>query len=496
MPRPFLSTSPEASKLPDPRFAAARNWTTVKVEPELITRILSSWTAREYCFYHYLDKDAFLDDMNEKKTDFCSELLVNALLATAACTCPEVVDRSKPFSEQSAMTLFYREAKRLWQLDQGKESLPRLQAGICLYLFLGKQGRDKAAQPYLVEACRIGTSLGLFQSPHPQPTHSPHSATNERWAHVRAVTAWSLFQFQLLMSFIYRFPAIIRTRPCMEIPYHNVPEAEALFRSECLRSLILADCNDVVQYSAETGQRARPMLSSQDADTWYHNLSSWYAARPSSLHPDYVPSQVNLLYAMMYQTSIIDVFQPFLNPATAPSGTPKAYTERAQRITSAALREIRRLILVQDLRHGWNHTIAIILHPLSVVGFGTLNEISQVYSNPIHAEGTEPYQGLLVCLRALCVMASYNYYGQPLFRLVTQKCQAMNFRLPSELQSAVEAYTTDEWTKAAAALVSSQYIADIRRLSLNADSARMDDIVSAWEGLSLEGDRDKRAASS
>jgi hypothetical protein len=79
-----LSTSPEASKKPDPRFAAARHWTAVQVEPELITRILSSWTAREYGFYHYLDKDAFLDDMNEKKTDFCSELLVNALLATAA----------------------------------------------------------------------------------------------------------------------------------------------------------------------------------------------------------------------------------------------------------------------------------------------------------------------------------------------------------------------------------------------------------------------------
>lgn len=131
-----------------------------------------------------------------------------------------------------------------------------------------------------------------------------------------------------------------------------------------------------------------------------------------------------------------------------------------------------------------------------MAGFGTLNEISQVYSNPIHAEGSESYQGFLVCLRALCVMASYNYYGQPLFRLVTQKCQAMNFPLPAELQGAVEAYSSDEWTKAAAALVSSQYIADIRRLSLSANSARMDAIVSAWEGLSLERNRDKRAASS
>jgi len=43
-----------------------------------------------------------------------------------------VNDREKPFSETSLTTLFYKEARRLWDSEDGKESLTRLQAAICL----------------------------------------------------------------------------------------------------------------------------------------------------------------------------------------------------------------------------------------------------------------------------------------------------------------------------------------------------------------------------
>lgn len=69
--------------LADPRLASARNWTTVTNDADLLISILSSWTAQEYSYYHYLDRDAFLDDMASSRADFCSELLTNALLASA-----------------------------------------------------------------------------------------------------------------------------------------------------------------------------------------------------------------------------------------------------------------------------------------------------------------------------------------------------------------------------------------------------------------------------
>jgi hypothetical protein len=56
----------------------------------LIGSILDSWTTREYSYYHYLDRDAFLDDMANGRTDFCSALLVNALLASACVGPPNI----------------------------------------------------------------------------------------------------------------------------------------------------------------------------------------------------------------------------------------------------------------------------------------------------------------------------------------------------------------------------------------------------------------------
>jgi hypothetical protein len=82
------SNATTASSLADPRLASARNWTTVIDSTSLLVSILSSWTTHEYSYYHYLDRDAFLDDMASGRTDFCSELLVNALLATACVSNP------------------------------------------------------------------------------------------------------------------------------------------------------------------------------------------------------------------------------------------------------------------------------------------------------------------------------------------------------------------------------------------------------------------------
>lgn len=43
-----------------------------------------------------------------------------------------VKDRQKPFADISMTTLFYKEARRLWDLEEGKDSVTKLQAGICL----------------------------------------------------------------------------------------------------------------------------------------------------------------------------------------------------------------------------------------------------------------------------------------------------------------------------------------------------------------------------
>jgi hypothetical protein len=188
---------------------------------------------------------------------------------------------------------------------------------------------------------------------------------------------------------------------------------------------------------------------------------------------------------MMYHVSIINLFQPFFSLETPPEDM-SDYLVRARSTIALSLFELRGLLAMQESRHGWANTITIVLHPLSVASFGTLDEIAQAYPDPLEAERSEPYQGLLVCLRALGALCSYSFYAQPLFRLLTQKCQAMGLHLPAEVQITLDYYTTEEWTKNAVNLVSSQYIADMRKTATDAENSRMDAIISAWEGMGLE----------
>jgi len=193
----------------------------------------------------------------------------------------------------------------------------------------------------------------------------------------------------------------------------------------------------------------------------------------------------------MYYVNIINLFQPFFSSGTPPVDI-APYLDRARSIISRALLELRRLLAMQEMRHGWANTIMIVLHPLSVASFGTLDEIAQAYPDSRHAHSSEQYQGLMVCLRALGALCSYSFYAQPLFRLLAQKCCAMGLPLPEEVQNTLDYYTTEAWTTNAAYLVSSQYIAEIRKTATDEENLRMDAVISTWGGISLhEGGKGK-----
>lgn len=201
---------------------------------------------------------------------------------------------------------------------------------------------------------------------------------------------------------------------------------------------------------------------------------------------------------MLYHVDIVNLFKPFLNDETPSSGNDQ-YENRARSVIYSSLKEIRRYLSLQETQHGWNDAITLVLHAISVASYGSLDELSLVHTTSIPIEDREPYQGLLTCLRALATLSSYSYYAQPLFRLLTQKCQELGIKLPMEVQSMLDYYTSEEWTKNAATLVSSQYIADMRKTDADMESARMDAIISSWEVLQLEDgakDNDKQSPKS
>ncbi|KAF2465245.1 uncharacterized protein BDR25DRAFT_337166 [Lindgomyces ingoldianus] len=426
--KPTSSSPPE---LIDPRIASVRHWTTITDDSNLLVHLMSAWYTWEYVYYHFLDWDLFLDDMVSGRTDFCSRLLVHALLASASFQSSLVNDRAKPFAD-NVLTLFYREARRLWELEEGQDSLPRLQSALLLFVVLGKHGRDKVGYTFLVEACRIAQDLGLFTLSETTSAQKPQEVPLEKLERARTVTAWALFNFQLSMSFTYAFPIIIKSQPPLPLPYEDAVNSQVLFRSECGRHVLMLESTirHPEPHRIYTDIASRPEWT----ENFYLRLQSWWDARPECLNP----------------------------------------------IT------LRRLIMLHELRHGWSNAIPYILHGITVTSFGCLEELAQEHATRHSVENSEPLRGLLSCLKALSTLSNYVFYSQPLFRLLTQSCQTMGIALPTETTNTLSCYQTEEWTKNAANIVSSQYVADIGKSATDMTNKQMDVIVRMWDNLILD----------
>ncbi|KAF3009503.1 hypothetical protein E8E13_003784 [Curvularia kusanoi] len=479
----ILHTPPNAAVddlAAEPRLGYVSGWTRVTDDQDFLAHLFTIWTERENIYYHFLDREAFLADMSSSRGDFCSELLVNAVLASACFHSSAVKDRNKPFSQHSIQTSFYYEARRLWDLENGKDHLTKVQAGMIMYLVLAKYGRDREGHKFLAEACKSAQKLGLFDFESPYNKATPTHISADRWNRARAVTAWAVYNFQLSMAITYSFPAIIQKLPSMPIPSL---ETETLFRSECALHIILLDCVGIIQDSEYINPH--DAQSADRIEACFSRLRSWWYSRPSTLDPDKYPSQVHLLSAMQYNVNVVKLFRPVLDREAKNTEHAASYIDRARSAISASLREIRRLVILHDTHHGWSHAITFVMNGITVASFGTLDEIS--YDRPLLSRGAdnERYQGLVTCLRALTVLLSYSYFAQPIFRLLAQKCALLGIELPAEIQSALDFCTSEDWTKHAVEWVSSQFIADTRSVDKDTETLRMDAIISKWDSLTL-----------
>ena len=85
-----------AAEIVDPRLDSVKPsmWTNVSTDDDLMRAILRAYLLFEYDCFVFFHKDYFLDDMVQGSNQFCSSLLVNAVLALA-CVCTPQYDASK-----------------------------------------------------------------------------------------------------------------------------------------------------------------------------------------------------------------------------------------------------------------------------------------------------------------------------------------------------------------------------------------------------------------
>lgn len=168
-------------------------WFQVPQDVEFVEHLLSLYFCWAHPFLPFFSREYFLQDMERGKTDFCSPLLVNAVLAFACHYSDRPGARADPNNSSTAGDTFFAEAKRLLERNE-KSCLTTVQALGVMSARECSRGNDSTAYQLAGRCLRMALELGLHLS-----VIGSGLRTSE--VEVRKITFWAVFNLE---TYVYK----------------------------------------------------------------------------------------------------------------------------------------------------------------------------------------------------------------------------------------------------------------------------------------------------
>lgn len=180
------------------------SWTTVTSDPELIVHLMNLYFTWHYTYFTALSKHLFYHDFllgkplheTRRKTEYCTPLLVNAMLALGCHFTSWQSARADPRDSATAGDHFFKEAKRLI-LENDEYEKPRLATVQALALMSVREagcGREAKGWVYSGMSFRMACDLGLNVDSGGLTAYGD-SNLNEEEVDARRITIWGCFLF-------------------------------------------------------------------------------------------------------------------------------------------------------------------------------------------------------------------------------------------------------------------------------------------------------------
>ncbi|PSR85566.1 hypothetical protein BD289DRAFT_482675 [Coniella lustricola] len=131
-------------------------WTEVAVSNEFAAKAMSLYLQTDHPLFGLFDADLFLNDLTSGQLNFCSPLLVNALLCWACQAYANFQPEATGLCQR-----FYLIAKQQWQSNK-VHTITAVAASMFLSIAATCLGDDELSAQFLQEGCVMGKSLGLF----------------------------------------------------------------------------------------------------------------------------------------------------------------------------------------------------------------------------------------------------------------------------------------------------------------------------------------------
>ena len=171
-------------------------WFKAPQEAEFVEHLLNLYFCWVHPYYQFFSHAHFINDMSRGRTEFCSAMLINALLSIACQYSDRPTARTDDNTPSTAGNYFFAEAKRL--LDKTDiPSLTTVQALGLMSVREASQGRDSSGYQYAGRCVRMALEMGLHLS-------VTGNGMRPSEAEVRRVTFWGVFNLETFVSFSVR----------------------------------------------------------------------------------------------------------------------------------------------------------------------------------------------------------------------------------------------------------------------------------------------------
>jgi hypothetical protein len=183
--------------------SAITSWTNVTKDPELIMHLLNMYFTWHYTYFTTLSKSLFFRDFRKgcpsgpsRNTEYCTPLLVNAMLALGCHFTGLPAARENKDDAATAGDHFFREAKHIIMANDEYEK-PKLATVQALALMSVREagcGREAKGWVYSGMSFRMACDLGLNLNSGALPV-ARESGLSDDEVDARRITFWGCFLF-------------------------------------------------------------------------------------------------------------------------------------------------------------------------------------------------------------------------------------------------------------------------------------------------------------
>ncbi|QYS99728.1 Zn(2)-C6 fungal-type domain-containing protein [Trichoderma simmonsii] len=365
------------------------NWTNVIISNEYAARTISLYLETDHPLLGFFEPNLFVASLTAGKTDYCSPMLVNALLYWAC----QLNSTQDPDSGSLALR-FCTEAESLWERQRSYDSILNLAAVQFLSLGYLGQGRDHVVLAYLNEASQMAVRMGFFgigaNHKQQQIELMPEPAKT-----AQLYAAWGSFNWITHMSLFYRQPGLQcpKIPPKLPIPWSHQPDVtgepensdnpQVELDPQYMGGVFPYICQfwSILHELALMYRHKGPLTGDQRtlcfAEFKFRELLAWSNRLPPKLsRNDQSPHYVQILHIWLH-AAILDLFRfsmssdiknQHLKTFTSPHCTP-------ENVCIASARQLKQLIINYRLNFAsssytilWHTALtylanAVLLHP-------------------------------------------------------------------------------------------------------------------------------------